>query len=287
VFTKQYYQQWQCHLHSGTGCKVKGNGSLAEASEKSYDRAAAQVATLTSQIQQRERQLSATDAASRQARYQHARSALPSAEQQLSTAQARRNELQQSFDTQNQATNGLLIRLEALNQLSGKDSTLEVARFLVFLLFLVIECLPVTVKILHGPGVYEKTLQAIADRELRDAQKAYRSRSRTGTGNMTPAQVPAATLANSNSVHVRHADSADLYDIWRVSAQEALGPANTPAEPTLDQSLIVDSEEHALLRNLELREMRDIRTGSASASPAADPDGHGRSIDLRYGDDDL
>ena len=152
VQEQQYYQQWQCQLYGGNGCTVKGNGPLAEASERSYNQAVAQVAALTNQIQLREQQLSATDAASKQARYQQAKSALPGAEQQLSAAQARLNELQQSFDAQNEATDGLLIRLEALNQLSGKDFTLNAARLLLFLLLLVIECLPVTVKLLQEPG---------------------------------------------------------------------------------------------------------------------------------------
>ncbi len=59
-----------------------------------------------------------------------------------------------NFDAQNEATNGLLIRLQALNQLSDNDFTVNAARFLLFLLFLVIECLPVTVKLMQQPEHY-------------------------------------------------------------------------------------------------------------------------------------
>src|SRR6185437_14042164 len=110
--------------YGGSGCP-KGNGPLAQASETSYHQAATQVAALSKQIQQRENQLSATDSASRQARYQQASNALPQAKQQLQIATARQDTLQANFDAQNEAVNGLLIRLEALNQLSDKNFTVN------------------------------------------------------------------------------------------------------------------------------------------------------------------
>jgi Domain of unknown function (DUF4407) len=278
---QQYYQQWQCQLYGGNGCTVKGNGPLAQASERSYNQAAAQVATLNSEIQQREQQLSATDTASKQARYQQAKSALPGAEQQLSAAQARQNELQQTFDAQNEATNGLLIRLEALDQLSGKGLTLNAARLLLFLLFLVIECLPVTVKLLQQPGNYEKILQSAAERELKDAQRSYRTRPRTGT--MAAAPAPTMTIPNPDSL-ARH---AGLHDVWDSPTQEVPWPSTTPVKPLSGQSSPEDSEEHTRLDDVALREMEDIRTGATSAWPNADSDGHGGGIELRYGDDDL
>jgi hypothetical protein len=51
---------------------------------------------------------------------------------------------------------GLLPRLQALSNLSSGNLTAAMARFLLFLLFLVIECLPVTVRLLQKPGLYEK-----------------------------------------------------------------------------------------------------------------------------------
>ena len=195
----RYYQQWQCQLYGGKGCSVKGNGPLAKASEASYHQAAAQVATLTREIQQRERQLSATDAASKRARYNQAKSALPAAQQQLTVAVARQNELQQTFDARNESTNGLLIRLQALNQLSGKSLTLNGARLLLFLLFLVIECLPVTVKVLQRPGNYEKILQTAAETELKEANRSYR-RIRRSTATPGAATPGAATAADPRPV---------------------------------------------------------------------------------------
>ncbi|MGD0246192.1 MAG: DUF4407 domain-containing protein, partial [Streptosporangiaceae bacterium] len=128
-----------------------------------------------SQIQARENQLTSADAASEQSRYQQAVADLPTARHQLAAAADSEDTLQSSFNATNEATNGLLIRLQALSQLSAGNSTLSTARFLLFLLFLVIECLPITVKLLQRSGNYELILQVVARRELDDARRALRN----------------------------------------------------------------------------------------------------------------
>lgn len=172
---QKYYTEWRCQLYGGSSCaSPKGNGPLAQTSEANYLQAQQQAANLLTQIQAREKELQASDASSQQARLQQAQSQLPAAQAQLKAATLRENQLQGNFDTTNEATNGLLIRLEALNDLSGSNFTLNMARLLLFLLFLVIECLPVTVKLLQRPGNYEKILLAAARRELDAARRAVR-----------------------------------------------------------------------------------------------------------------
>lgn len=262
----QYYKQWQCQLYGGPGCTVKGNGPLAKASQRSYERSAAQVANLTNQIQQRDKRLTATDAASKRTRYQQATSALPEARRQLATAVAREDALQQKFDAQNLATNGLLIRLEALSQLSGKSFTINTARLLLFLLFLMIECLPVTVKLMQQPGNYEKILQTAQEEELKDARRAYRGRPRT------------ASVPDPNGV-ASLSTVPDLRDIWQqpskaVPSWERTATAvRPPEEPT-------EAEEHTQLDDEALRQMQDV-------TATADADWRTGGIELRYGDDDL
>jgi Domain of unknown function (DUF4407) len=171
---QQYFHKWQCQLHGGSGC-LAGNGPLAQASEASYRQAMARVTALASQIQARENQLTSADAASEQSRYQQAVGDLPTAQQQLAAAADSEDALQSSFNATNEATNGLLIRLQALSQLSAGNFTLSTARALLFLLFLVIECLPITVKLLQRSGNYELILQAVTRRELDDARRAFRN----------------------------------------------------------------------------------------------------------------
>jgi hypothetical protein len=176
-----YLQQWNCQLYGGPQCVKKGNGPLAQASEASYLQAKAQVSKIQGEIQQRDAQLSSTSKSDELARYNQAKAALPAVQNQYNTALARQQALQANFYAQNQATNGILIRLQALSQLSTGDFTVTAARFLLFLLFLVIECLPVTVKLLQRPGLYEDALRAARAAERRDAEKFYRTRSRLGS----------------------------------------------------------------------------------------------------------
>jgi Domain of unknown function (DUF4407) len=166
---KTDYQAWQCQLYGGCGAP-KGNGQLAQASQKRYDADEQQITSLTSQIQSREQSLQASDVDSQANRLQQAQSALPNAQAQLKAAQGEEDELLGGFQDTNNATDGILIRLKALDQLSAGDSTLQLARLLLFLLFLVIEILPVTVKLLQQPGNYEKILKTVTRKELNQAQ---------------------------------------------------------------------------------------------------------------------
>lgn len=258
-----YYEQWQCQLYGGPGCTVQGNGPLAQASHRSYEQATAQVASLTNQIQRRDKQLTATDAASRKARYQQAAAALPDAKRQLAAATARQNALQQQYDALNLATNGLLIRLEALNQLAGKSFTINAARLLLFLLFLVIECLPVTVKLMQQPGIYEKILQTKTEQELRDARRTIRDE--PGIRGRDP---DAAALAPS---------TADLHRIWQ-SSKDRPGSARPAAEPMREQP--ARAAESSQVVDRALRAMEEMTV-------TADINLRAGGVELHYGADDL
>ena len=256
---QKYFAQWQCQLYGGPAC-TRGNGVLAQASQQSYDQAVQQVNTLTSEIAQRQNALSAQDKASQQTRYQQAASALPGAEKQLSTAAAAEDTLRNSFESSNAATNGLLIRLQALNQLSGKDFTLNSARLLIFLFFLVIECLPVTVKLMQQPGNYEEILQATADRELKVAKKRIRTEP-----DLPGSPAPVATRQRG----------PDLDAIWRLPPVPswADAPAADPlsAKPGLsDEATRIDDA---------LRNVRGVHAATGS-------DGRGGN-ELRFKEDDL
>jgi hypothetical protein len=278
---QQYYKQWQCQLYGGSGCP-KGNGPLAQASKNSYHQAQAQVNNLTNEIQQRENQLSATDVSSKQARLQQATNALPNARQQLSIATARQGALQANFDAQNESVNGLLIRLEALNQLSDKNFTVNSTRFLLFLLFLTIECLPVSVKLLQQPGNYEKILKAAAERELGDAKRGYRDKPKTA---FTPAQDAEPDL--------------NLRAIWQQPgrgssyASTVTSPRPYPEPSPQPYQDGDETGEHVRLDDVALREMDDIRTATEVDRRANGNHNHnhngstnGNSLP-RYGTDEL
>ncbi len=269
----QYYEQWQCQLYGGKGCTRKGNGPLAQASHKSYRLAAAQVTKLTGQIQARDKQLNANDTASQKRRLDQAKSALPGAKQHLTVAVGQEDALEQKYETENISTNGLLIRLEALNQLSGKSFTINAARLLLFLLFLVIECLPVTVKLLQEPGNYEKILKQASEQELREARSSYGSRPRTSSGSARPAAAGPNGTASLADVE------AELRDMWRSSAGLAPGrEAGTVLEAEPAQA--TGSEDSTRLIDEKLRQMDDLPV-------TGDTDRRAGFTEFPYRDDEL
>jgi Domain of unknown function (DUF4407) len=204
-----YYTNYTCQLYGGANCPKKGDGPAAKASLASYQQASGQVSSYQAQvgqvqgeIRQRDAVLKSSSAASQQQRYQEALSQRPVVTGEYNTALQRKNQLQASYYAQEQASHCILMRLEALSQLSTGNSTVADARVLLFLLFLVIECLPVTVKLLQRPGQYEAALREAKKAEERDFKKAFATRSRfaftglpspggPGAGNQSPAQPPA------------------------------------------------------------------------------------------------
>jgi hypothetical protein len=256
---QKYYQQWQCQLYGGPSCPAKGNGVLAQASELAYHKAVAQVASLGLQIQARDKAVTAKSAAADQLRLAQARSALPDAEQQLTIAQQRLNGLRQNFDTTNKSADGLLLRLQALSDLTGHDSTLGAARLLLFLLFLVIECLPVSVKLMQRPGNYERILQVAAEQEFKDANRRYRTRPRGAAS-------PLASFDASSG------SGAGLRDIWLRPA-----PTRVLDQPDSYAESQQETEESAQIDDSALREMPDLRTNANTIW-------HGGGIDLSWSD---
>ncbi len=169
-----YYDQWQCQLYGGPHCTAKGNGPLAQASEHGYYLAVAQVTKLDTQVNAQQEQLAASDAGSRRARLQVAKTLLPGAQAQLEADVHTRDSLKLAFNEDNSNSDGLMIRLQALDQLSSKNPTVSSAALLLFLLIAMIECLPVITKLMQRPGIYERVLALARDQELRIARSIYR-----------------------------------------------------------------------------------------------------------------
>jgi Domain of unknown function (DUF4407) len=90
---------------------------------------------------------------------------LPAALVKLHTDEAEQANLEASFNKQNAVNAGLLLRLQALDQAAAGSSTLEAARWLLFLFFTAIECLPILVKVLLNLGPENTYEQALAIEE--------------------------------------------------------------------------------------------------------------------------
>lgn len=103
--------------------------------------------------------------------YQQAKALLPTTLSQLVTAQSQLTRAEAQASTVAKSDNGLLVQIQALGQLADRNPTLQAARLLVFLLFLVIGTLPLTVRLLQRPGVYEELLQRTEERDLIQARR--------------------------------------------------------------------------------------------------------------------
>jgi Domain of unknown function (DUF4407) len=270
------YHAWQCQLYGGCGAP-KGSGPLAAASKARYDADEAQISTLAGEIQAREQQLQSNSTDSEASRLQQAKSALPGAQAQLAAAQAEESSLLNNFQATNSATNGLLIRLKALDQLSAGDSTLQLARLLLFLLFLVIEVLPVTVKLLQQPGNYELILRKEIANELRQAQWDMRGGPvLTGPSGSTEELRPSvADGAYEGPRRRRRRDplDAELEAMWGQPTSAA--PSRAPVNYTQPEA--ETTGPHRL--DDELRGLSDTRSLGNQERPG--------SVERRYADDDL
>jgi Domain of unknown function (DUF4407) len=169
------YNQWQCQLYGSAGgetCHPIGNGRLAKADQQSYDNDVTQVNQLTAAVN-KEQNLVNQKIANAQAKSQgEAKAQLPGAQAALAAAVAEQKQEKDAFTSENNNNGGLLIRLQALDAVAGGSITLNVARWLLFALFVVIDCMPVMIKVMLNLGPennYDRMLEAEERKQLRVA----------------------------------------------------------------------------------------------------------------------
>ncbi|MGI5161680.1 DUF4407 domain-containing protein [Microbispora sp. CA-102843] len=250
----QHYKEWQCQLYGGKSCPKKGDGPLAQDSKRAYDKNKGRIDLLNRQIEARRKELAAGSEAAKASRLESAQAALPKARAELDAALERQTALRESFDNENLAMNGLLIRLRALNEVTGKDGTLSAARGLLFLLFLLIECLPVFVKLMQRPGNYERVLALAEQDEFRRARGSFAARPANGS-------VPASAVG---------AEDRNLWSIWsRDSGPQRTAPPNPTTKPLTDpfarpggpyDSRVEEDDGYRSPDDDALRRMPDTRT---------------------------
>lgn len=165
-----FYQEWQCQLYVGPPkCAKKGNGPLAKKAEDAYNNASRQVRDIDRQIQQRRRQLGDVQDAGKQSRLAQAQGGLPVVKAELDSLTRQQARLRDAFANENGGSDGLLLRLESLGRVSQDNPTLNSARILLFLFILLIECLPMVVKLMQRPGSYDRILIELEKQEVNSA----------------------------------------------------------------------------------------------------------------------
>ncbi len=156
------------------GSRKSGAGPRYENFRAKQREAERQIREIDRQIDHRRDEIATTSKTSREQTLREANEALPGVQTQLRNLRKIQSDEQTAFEQANEGNTGLLVRLEALNRASAGDFTLGLWRLLLFLLFTVIECLPIFVKVLQlygPPSTYEQLAEEHAKRSVTSGKR--------------------------------------------------------------------------------------------------------------------
>ncbi|MGY2082307.1 DUF4407 domain-containing protein [Blastococcus sp. SYSU DS0539] len=151
----------QCELDGTCGTGDAGTGQAYAQARAAADAQAAVVTTARSELDAAVAAVGAAEGRSAQL----ATSSLDGDRAELTRLTAELDRLQAAFDAQNEGSGGILLRLEALDRLGDENGTLAAAQFMLSLLFMCVEVLPVLMKLLLNfspPTAYDR-LTALRD----------------------------------------------------------------------------------------------------------------------------
>ncbi|SEP28765.1 DUF4407 domain-containing protein [Trujillonella endophytica] len=165
----------QCELDGTCGTGEAGTGTAYQSARTAAEGATA--AVTVAQAALTDARSDASDAEERSLAL--AQSSLTTDAAQLERLTAEQDRLQAQFDATNGGSGGILLRLEALDRLSDRNTTLWAAKTMLSLLFLCVEMLPVLVKLLLNfgpPSAYDRlaALRDDGDVEVEELQKRSR-----------------------------------------------------------------------------------------------------------------
>jgi hypothetical protein len=191
-----------CQLYGrtpdGKSCKV-GYGPVAANDQKEVASWQTQVSDLNTAIAQRTQTLQQENSGAQQATAKSAKTQLVEAQQTLQSAQSQLSTQTKDVDNGIKGDSGILAQLSALGAVTAGNATLQWARLLLFLLFLIIDILPVFTKLLLNllpATTYDKIL---AEEEESSVQAAEDVRA------VQRATHRAATAAEAAGVRQRNA----------------------------------------------------------------------------------
>src|SRR3954451_19187945 len=167
----------QCELNGTCGTGDAGTGEAYVQARAAADAQAAVVASAKTDLDAVMAAMSSAEGRS----LEQARTNLATDQAELERLTEDKTRLQEAFDATNSDNGGILIRLQALSRLSDTNATLGAAHFMLSLLFISIELLPVLMKMLlnFSPATtYDKLaeLRDDADLSLEEMQQDARRR---------------------------------------------------------------------------------------------------------------
>ena len=181
-----------------------------------------------------------------QAMIKQANKDLPAALDRLASDENKQTQFISQLNQASSADTGILIRLQALDTLAQKNSTVWWAKLILFLFFTAIECLPIFVKVLLNLGPANRYEEALAnEEELQASLAAHRRALRKRKG-----------LRESEGLG-RDADR--------------LAEALYASTPDIDEEATRAASRisRARLRDWEAREMQDIADRRAKPGPVS------------------
>jgi hypothetical protein len=191
-----WFANLQCQLYGtalpgGRKC-IQGNGPLAKDDQQQWEYWKGQVSNLQLEIQQQTGTLQGQSAAQQRATQGQAQTQLKAAKLQLSSEQQQLT-LQTDGITNNiAADSGLLTQLKALGNATAGNATLGWARFLLFLVFLLIDSMPVFVKLLLNLAPESSYDMLLAAEERQQQRVAEHTRAIRQAAQRKAAQAEAA-----------------------------------------------------------------------------------------------
>ena len=253
----------QCELDGSCGTGEAGTGTAYLEARAAADAQAAVVAAARSALDGAVAAASAAEGRSASL----AAASLDTDRAELARLTAEQDRLQASFDATNEGSGGLLLRLEALDRLGDRSFTLASAQFMLSLLFMSVEVLPVLMKLLLNfspPTAYDRlaALRDTGDVEIEELAQESRK---------TVARAKEELLVMAERERIDRQKEA-LLARRRAALAEAVAPraaaAAEPATGAAESRPIWDTGPiRELARNAAVRTVRSVRRRPADRQP--------------------
>ncbi|MCF6509719.1 DUF4407 domain-containing protein [Blastococcus sp. MG754426] len=179
---------------------------------------------------------------------------------------------QAAFDAENEGSGGILLRLEALDRLGDRNATLAAAQFMLSLLFMCVEVLPVLMKLLLNfspPTAYDRLVQLrdSGDVELEEmAQESRRTVARAKEELLVLAERERVDRQKEAILARRRAALAEV--AARTGAARSQPEAPAVEEPAEAPRQLWDTGPiRELARNAAVRTVRSVRRRPADRTP--------------------
>lgn len=202
----------------------------------------------------------ASSAASRSASL--AVSSLETDRAELARLTAEQQRLQAAFDRRNEDAGGLLMRLAALDRLGDRNATLAAAQFMLSLLFMSVEILPVLMKLLLNfspPTPYDElaALRDTCDVEIEELAQESRKTVAIAREELLVMAEKERVDRQKEAILARRRAALAQVAARTQAAQTPAASAEAPAEPS--RQLFDTGPIRELARNAAIRTVRTVR----------------------------